>query len=167
MHWWYDSSSSTDAAQGGYLLLVPCDVVDTASTLWSKNLATLGTKWETTLITVSNAIGLVEQIMLEEELLKLEEPLVEHLSCAGTSTRSLKSLRLPHCNRWVSAQKPIPPVLPRSFLHEWIWSFAAIQDALSSITDLPPRLPIANVSHLKHPLYQLFLFFFHEDGVRT
>ena len=103
VHWWDDSASSTDATQGGYLLLVvPRYMVDIVSPLWSKNLATLGTKWKTTLITVPNLIRLVEQIMLDEELLKLKEPFVKHISCAGTSTRSLKSLWLPHCNLWVS-----------------------------------------------------------------
>ena len=72
MHWWDDSTSNTDAAQGGYLLLVvPCDVIYIVSPLWSKNLTTLGTEWKTTLIANPNMTWLVQQIMLEEELLKL------------------------------------------------------------------------------------------------
>ena len=79
MHWRDDSTSSTDTVQGGYLLLVvPCDVIYIASPLWSKNLTTLRTEWKPTLIAVANATWLVQQIMLEEELLKLIKPLVEH-----------------------------------------------------------------------------------------
>ena len=101
----YDSSSSTDAAQGGYLLLVvPRDMVDILSSLWCKNLTTLGAEGETTLIAIPDAIWLVQRVMLEEleELLKGIEPFIQDLSCAGTSTGSLKSLWLPHCNCWMS-----------------------------------------------------------------
>ena len=104
MPWRDDSTSSTDAAQGGYLLLVvPCDVIYIVSPLWSKNLTTLVTEWKTTLTAVPNTTWLVQQIMLVEEMIKLIKPLVEHCCCAGTSAGSLKSLWLPHCNIQVSA----------------------------------------------------------------
>ena len=60
VHWWYDSASNTDAAQGGYLLLVvPRNFVDIVSPIGARTLPLLGQS--------QMRYWLVKQIMLEED----------------------------------------------------------------------------------------------------